>query len=365
MPLLASYAVQFGAGAAAVGAIVATYSLMHLVLAPVWGGLSDRLGRRPVLLIGLAGTLVSSLVFAAAQSVLVLLLSRVLAGGLGATLNVAQAYAADESSPGRRTGAMGLIGAAYGVGFVVGPAIGALMSRFGDAAPGLAAAGIATLNLMLAWRALGEPPRRRQAATRLPLRAILSRGQVPPFVAAFCSTLSFSTMYVVFPLFAELGLGFDRARVGMLFALIGFIAAAVQGSAVGPLVRRLGEGRLVWIGAIGMAAGLALLPASGNPAHSLTPLWVALALVGAGFGLTSPAEAGYVSRHSPADDQGRTMGLLQSVNAMSRIVGPLLAGGIMAAAGAGAAFWTAAGAAVVAGMAGAMMRSRPVEDDGG
>ena len=357
MPLLASYAASFGAGAAAIGGLVATYSLMHFTLAPFWGRVSDRFGRRPVLLIGLIGTLAGSLVFAAAGSFALLLLSRVVAGGMGATLNVAQAYAADESTPERRTRAMGLLGAAFGLGFILGPTIGAVTSRFGDAAPGLAAAAIAAVNLCVAWAALGEPTHHAPMPGVLPVRLLGPRGLLSPFVAAFCSTLAFTVIYVVFPLHAEQVLGFDRSRVGWLFALVGLVAAVVQGWVVGRLAPRFGEGRLVRFGGLAMGGGLAMLPAvaAGFGFFSPALFVIALALTGAGFGLTSPAEAGYVSRRSGPHDQGRAMGLLQSVNAMARIAGPVMAGVVMELGGAPAAFLVAAGAALGAAAAGAAM----------
>lgn len=360
MPLLASYASARGAGAAAIGGLVATYSFMHLTLAPLWGRLSDRFGRRPVLLIGLAGTLAGSLLFAVAGSFALLLLSRIVAGGLGATLNVAQAYAADESTPERRTRAMGLLGAAFGLGFILGPTIGAVTSRFGDATPGLVAAAIAAVNLCIALMALGEPAHHAPMPGVLPVRVAGARGLLPPFVAAFCSTLAFTVIYVVFPLHAEQVLGFDRSRVGWLFALVGLVAAVVQGLVVGRLAPRFGEGRLVRFGGLAMGGGLAMLPVVAAGFGFFVPALFLLALVltGAGFGLTSPAEAGYVSRRSGPHDQGRAMGLLQSVNAMARIVGPVTAGVVMELGGATAAFLAAAGAALGAAAAGAAMERK-------
>lgn len=356
MPLLASYAAEFGAGTAAIGGLVATYSLLHFLLAPMWGRLSDRIGRRPVLLIGLTGTLLSSLVFAAADSFLLLLVSRILAGGLGATLNVTQAYAADSTPPEGRTRVMGLIGAMFGVGFILGPTIGGVSSLFGNAAPGLAASAIAAVNLAMAVARLEEPAQPRAIGfISAPARETLLQ-YFPPFAAAFASTLAFTVIYVVFPLHAEQALGLDRSRVSYLFALVGLVNALVQGGIVGRLVPRLGEGRLVTVGGILMALGLASLPLVAGPGSSPAFLLVALALLGAGYGLAGPAETGYVSRKAGAADQGGILGVLQSVNSVSRTVGPAAAGAVMAVGGAPLAFMTAASAAALAGVLGGFMR---------
>jgi MFS family permease len=259
---------------------------------------------------------------------------------------------------------MGLIGAAFGVGFVIGPAIGAVSSRLGDAGPGLVAAAIAAGNLLLVLLALPEPRRRTARPSALPLRELSGRHLVAPFAAAFCSTLAFTVIYVVFPLHAEWALGLDRSRVGWLFALVGLVAAVVQGLVVGRLAQRAGEGRVVQLGGLGMAAGLVLLPLVATEGAAFLPpgFLIALALTGAGVGLTSPAEAGYVSRATGPAEQGRALGLLQSVNAVARITGPVLAGVVMEWRGATAAFGTAAGVAVVAAAAGRGMRRRTSDE---
>lgn len=348
MPLLASYASARHASPTAIGVLVASYSAMHFLLAPLWGRLSDRVGRRPVLLIGLAGTVVSSLIFAMAGTFFLLLLSRIIAGGFGATLNVSQAYVADQSPPEQRTRVMGLVGAAFGFGFIFGPMIGGIASQFGDMVPGLVATGLSIVNLLVAARIVQEPAQHRDAFT----------GKSPPvgwkpfaipLMAAVCSTLAFTVLYVVLPLFAERSLGYDRRTVSYLFALTGLMTAIIQGGVVGRLARRLGEGRVLLLGGILMAAGLAgLAVAAGEGGF---PLTASLAVIGVGFGLAGPAETGYVSRVAPAAIQGSALGLLQSANALSRVVGPVAAGVAMGG-GPATAFLGAAGAAILAGTLG-------------
>lgn len=349
LPLLASYGARHTRHDAMIGILVASYSLLHFLLAPGWGRLSDRAGRRPVLLIGFAGSAASYLIFGLAGSFAALLVSRVVAGVSGATVNVAQAALADVTPPEARSRAMGLIGAAFGIAFVVGPALAGITSRLGESAPGLVAAGFATLNLLLAARFLpetrGEPAPPRRAA------ALPWAGVRLPLGVAFLETLAFTTVYVALPLLAERRLGYDRAEVSWLYALMGITGAVVQGWLVGRLAPRVGEARLIAAGGALMAAGLALVPAARG--GTLAAALVALA---AGSGLVIPAVAGWVSRHAPADAQGHALGRLQSATSVARIVGPVAAGAASGSLGLGAVFFGAAGAAAVAAGLGAVLR---------
>jgi len=238
LPLLPSYAAAFRVSDTAIGFLVASFSLMQFLLAHWWGRLSDRIGRRPVLLVGLAGSAVSYLVFALAGSFWLLLVSRMVAGAMGATVNVAQAYLADVTAPERRASAMGLLGAAFGLGFVVGPALGGISSHWGDAGPGLIASGLTGINLLLAWRWLPESrPGGAPAAVAVPVH--WSRF-LAPFAAVGLSTIAFTVLYVVFPLQVERALGLDRHQSAYLFVLIGLVSAVVQGGLIGRLVARDG-----------------------------------------------------------------------------------------------------------------------------
>jgi multidrug resistance protein len=350
LPLLPSYAASMHASDAAIGVLVASFSLMQFVVAPQWGRLSDRIGRRPVLLVGLAGSAVSYLLFALAPNFWVLLLSRLVAGAMGATVNVAQAYLADITSPDRRARAMGLIGAAFGLGFVVGPAIGGIASHFGDAAPGLVASALTALNFLLAWRWLPES-RGEAPVSRVAVPVHWSRFTMAFGAVAF-ATVAFTVLYVVFPLQVERALGLDRRHSAYLFVLIGIVSAVIQGGVVGRLVGRLGERTLIVSGGALLAAGLALLPFAFDigAAHGLSLLYTALLLLAVGSALISPSAASYVSRKAPAEEQGRALGMLQSVGAVARIAGPVLAGAVAGHAGPRMAFFVASGAAGVAGL---------------
>jgi DHA1 family tetracycline resistance protein-like MFS transporter len=356
LPLLPSYAASFHVSDTAIGFLVASFSLMQFLLAHWWGRLSDRIGRRPVLLVGLAGSAVSYLLFALATNFWVLLLSRMVAGGMGATVNVAQAYLADVTPADRRARAMGLLGAAFGLGFVVGPALGGITSHFGDAVPGLVASGFSAANFLLAWRWL---PESRHGAPEPPNRVPVHWSK---FTMAFgtvaLSTVAFTVLYVVFPLQVERALGFDRHHSAYLFVLIGLVSAVIQGGVVGRLVGRVGERPLMITGGLMLAGGLALLPTAfaAGPAGGMRLLYLALLVLAAGSAMIGPSAASYVSRIAPAAEQGRALGLLQSVGAVARIGGPILAGAVAGHASARAAFFVASGAAGLAGVS-AMIHS--------
>lgn len=361
LPLLPSYAARLQTSDARIGMLVASFSLMQFLLAPWWGRLSDRIGRRPVILTGLAGSAVSYLLFAAAADYRVLLLSRIVAGGMGATVNVAQAYLADVTPPERRARAMGLVGAAFGLGFVVGPAIGGLSSGLGEAGPGLVAAALTGANFVFGWFWL--PETRVQPAAPTPSAAPAHwKALAAPFGVIGASTVAFTVMYVVFPLYAERALHYDRHEVAYLFVVIGLITAIVQGGVVGRLVHRWGEPRLMAAGAVLLAVGLAMIPLSSSASvpnrFRLPVLLGALFFLGFGPGLVGPSVTGYVSRLTPKEQQGRALGTLTGVGAMARVVGPIMAGTINQYSGSPAAFLVAAAAALTAGVATAGLRFR-------
>ncbi len=352
LPLLPSYAASFHVSEAAIGVLVASFSLMQFLLAHWWGRLSDRIGRRPVLLVGLAGSALSYLLFAASNGFWLLLLSRIIAGGMGATVNVAQAYLADITPADRRPRAMGMIGAAFGLGFVVGPAIGGLSSRLGDAAPGLIAATMTAINFVLTWRYL--PESRPDLSGRPPVVPVHWTRFLTAFTAAGGSTLAFTVLYVVFPLTVERDLGYDRRHSAGFFVLIGLVSAIVQGGLIGRLVPRFGERRLMVAGSALLALGLGLIPAGFGAAQhgaGLTLLIGALLALASGSAMVGPSASSFVSRMAPAEEQGRALGLLQSVGSVARIGGPLLAGLVAAHASSHAAFYVASGAAGLAGVA--------------
>ena len=339
LPILPGHAASLGSTPTTIGLLVGAYSAIQLLLAPFWGRVSDSIGRRPVLLIGLAGSAASYVLFALAGHWWVLLFSRLLDGGAGATINVGQAYLADATPPEARARAMGKIGAAVGLGFIVGPMLGGITASSGVTTVAWIAAGITALNLAVAWRMLPESSRpTHQEATPEPVVTV-SR-IVLPLSVLFLSTLAFSVMYVVFPLWGEATLAVSRSTVSYWFALIGLVTAIVQGGVLGWLVRMVGETGTARCGTAFLATGLALVPLAGDAGGAR--FYVVLVLLGIGYGLAGPAMLGLVSRDTGASRQGRILGVAQSAASLARIIGPVLAGMVMSGAGAAAAFMVSA-----------------------
>ena len=350
LPLLPTYAATFGVSPAAIGFLVTSFSLLQLVAVPVWGGLSDRFGRRPVLIVGLVGSTASYLLFAFARTYWVLLISRIVAGAMGATVGVAQAYIADVTAPERRAHAMGMLGAAFAMGFILGPAIGGILSTHSYASAGLVAGGLCAANALAALAWLPETPQHHAArrAERVRLQAL-----AVPVAAILLLTAAWAVIHVTLPLFGSDVLHDTPRKMGMLFAYMGVVSAVVQGGLVGRLAPRLGERHLAVTGALLLAAGFALLPGAKGPA----PLLAALGVLSAGSALAGPSISALVSRRTPAGQQGAALGLTQTASTLGRIAGPTLAGFLIGASGMTAPFW--AGAALAAlGMVAALFLPR-------
>ena len=359
LPLLPSYAARLGGTPTSIGILVAAYSLLQLVLAPLWGRASDRFGRRPVLLIGLTGSVVSYLLFAVAGSYSMLLLSRVIDGASGAPISVAQAYLADETRSTQRARAMGIVGAAVGVGFIVGPILGGITAGISPMLPGLLAAAITAINMLIAVIILPESRQRRRTTVRKTTIPVSWGTLAPAMSVIFLATLAFSVMYVVFPLFGEQRLGATRSTVSYWFAFVGLVTAIVQGGLLGRLVRWLGEPGTARLGAALLAGGFFLVAQSVRGGETTAMFYVALACLGAGFGMAGAAMTGLVSRRTTADRQGRMLGITQSTSAMARIIGPITAGAIMQAKSAEGAFLASAAMAIVALAIAAGLGRRP------
>jgi len=351
IPVLPFYAEQFGASGLGFGALVGVYSLMQFVSTVVLGGLSDRIGRRPVLLFSIAVGAAGYMIFGLAGSYAWLFVARAIAGFAGGNLSVAQAYIADVTAPSERSRGMGLVGAAFGLGFIVGPGIGALAAHYGGLhAVGFVAAGLCAVNLVSAYFVLHESLQHEHRAAR-PLvdTTHLRRGLTQSrFRAAFLVfgviPFAFSGYVVALPLFAERAFGWGSDQLGVLFTLIGVIAATVQGYLFGKIQRRTGDRPLIAWGTLAMAVGIGAIPL----AHQAWQIYPWLVVLAFGNSIAAPALTGSISRLAGAAEQGAMMGAAQALTALGRFSGPLLFGRIFDALGPGPAFLSA-GAVMVVG----------------
>lgn len=329
IPLLPFYAEEFGASAFMIGMLSMSFSFMQFLFAPIWGRLSDLFGRRPIILIGLAGSAVSYAIFGLATSLTTLFVARCLAGIAGANIPTAQAFIADTTTPENRARGMGLIGAAFGLGFILGPAIGGFMSQWGYAAPALFAAALSLANLLAGLFLLPEslPPGRRGKSSRIgrveAFRLAIARPRLPLVLTVFfVGITAFASFEAMFALFAEVRFGFGAATIGYLFAWIGIVLVVVQGVLVGQVVRRVGEHRLVPIALLLVASSLAAV--AWVPTVPLLAATVGLLAMGMGF--QSPSMMSVISQLADPADQGSTLGVSQSLGSLGRVIGPIWGG---------------------------------------
>lgn len=334
IPILPFYADSFGAGASVLGLLVTSYSGCQFLFAPIWGRLSDRFGRRPVMLATIAGTAVSLALLGWAPSLAWLFAARLLGGAFGANISVASAYITDLTSEGERTKYMGFLGASFGVGFVLGPAIGGFLAPHGYALPMWVAAGLASLNAVFAFFTLAEPPRHvavagEPAAERLaglftrvpggdPAQALIRKLCAAVFVFGF----SVSQLETLFAFLMMERFGYDAAHVAFILVFMAFVMIAIQGGGLRVLVKRLGEPRLLQAGALLLVPSLAIVPFVPSVPWLLLPL----ALSAIGRALCYPSMMGLIANAAPPTQRGAVMGTFQSSASLARVLGPFAAG---------------------------------------
>ena len=323
IPLLPYYAETFGASPIVIGLLFAVFSLCQLVAAPALGDLSDRYGRRPILIFSLAGTVVSFVMLAVAHSITMLFLARIVDGLSGGNISTARAYVADITEPKDRARAYGLIGAAFGLGFILGPALSGVLSHISYTAPIWAAAGVTLVATAMAWLWLPETVHRARAGAGNPFRylpALLQRPVVRRvLVIDFVYWCAFAIFQTTFALFAARRFGFDVARTGYFFAGFGVLGAAIQGGVIRPVVRRLGDKTTFAIGLVCGAIGLV----STALAYSVPAFTLALVPLALGIGFGHPTMASLVSLVASRDEQGRVQGAASAVESLGRTVGPI------------------------------------------
>lgn len=340
-----------------VGLLQTAFSLCQFVVAPLWGRLSDRIGRKPVLMASVGGFSLAWLMFAFAPSLVVLLLARALAGVFAANLSTAQAYMADVFPPEKRAKGMGLIGMAFGIGFVFGPAIGAVLvskpvlglffiegtedwARGHLLVPSLFAAALSASALVLALTRLREslPPERRQNPAErkgqmAELIEALKRPAIGPMlVVNFVAILGFAALEVMFSQFNKDHLHLPQSTNMWVFTCVGLTLAVVQGGLIGRLTKALGSPKVLLIGQLGLATMMVIFGWQVEIWREGGVLWVILISVGIGFfnGLCNPSVLSIISTHAKKTTQGGTMGFAASSATLGRILGPLLGGTIYA-----------------------------------
>jgi multidrug resistance protein len=329
-----------------------TYSLMQFFFTPFWGRLSDNVGRRPILLFSLASSAAGYLLWGFAGSLWMLFASRIVAGFGNANIAVAQAYIADVTTAENRAKGMGLIGAAFGLGFVLGPAIGGLCAAYGGFhAAGFVAAAFSLLDLIFTFFFLPEPPQRSKAAhERFVLepsfywKTLTSERLRVCLAIFFISTFAFANMEATLVLLTEHRYKFTPPDNGLMFAYIGLVMVFVQGGLIGRLARRFGEQKLVVLGSLLVLVGLV-----GTPLAASVPLlYLVLGLLAVGSGINSPANQSILSRLAPAGAQGGVLGVGQSLATLGRILGPIVGGAAFQYIGMASPYYIGAAAMAVA-----------------
>ena len=342
IPLLPFYAATFGASPFVVGLLFAVFSLAQLVASPVLGDLSDRYGRRPVLVFSLAGTVVSFVMLAMAHSMAMLFAARIVDGLSGGNISTARAYVADITEPQDRARAYGILGAAFGLGFIFGPVLSGLLVRVSYTAPIWAAAAITVVATIMAWLWLPETVHRVHAGTGNPLRYLpelvrrpnLRRVMAIDFVFWFALAIFQST----FGLFVAARFGYGPAATGYLFAGFGSLGAVVQGGFIRPVVRRLGDKATFTLGLVLGAIGLA----GAAVTYSLPMFVLILVPLSLGMGFGMPTISSLVSRAAGPREQGRVQGAASAIESLSRTLGPVWGAAVLQRFGEAAPYFSAA-----------------------
>jgi multidrug resistance protein len=333
IPLLPFYAMSYGADGFAVGCLAATFSFSQLIFTPILGSWSDRVGRRPVILLGLMINAIAFLVTGIGGALWVLFIGRAVNGLGSSSLGVANAYVADVTSPENRSKGMGMLGAAFGIGFVIGPAIGGILGGINQSLPFYVAAVMAFTNFAVGSFFLPEslPVELRQVAKRkagintpfsilVGIWRALKRPELRlPILVFFMFNVSFTSFEVVMPLFASKRYGFTSLEYGYLFAYMGVMIIIMQGGMVGIVVKKLGDYNTLRLGLLILSITMLLIPVG----NWLPWVFIVLFFLAIGQGIATPTSSAIISINSRADEQGEILGISQGVGSLARMAGPL------------------------------------------
>ena len=340
MPILPFYAENMGATAFDLGLLFALYSIVQFFFSPIWGQISDRVGRKPVILAGLLGFALSFFLFGLSTKLWMLYAARALGGVLSAaTLPTVMAYIADTTDLKGRGAGMGVMGAAMGTGVTFGPVLGGFLGEYSAATPFFVSAalglGVCVFAYFLLPESLSATDRRRaqQRKRRGVGLATVWRSLFLPIgfilVLAFLASFASANLEGTFALFSQVHLGFGEAQMGVLFGIMGVVMALTQGFLVGPFINRWGEQRMIQVGLISSAIGFVLLLVT----YDMLSISVVMAVMGIGNAALRPAVNSLASKRTAAAEQGVVMGVVNSYNSLGRIFGPLLGGFVFDALG--------------------------------
>ncbi|HQW06668.1 MAG TPA: MFS transporter [Flavobacteriales bacterium] len=333
IPILPTYATQLGASSFEVGLVMAVYALMNFVFSPFWGTMSDRLGRRPVIAFTVLITALGFLLLANAHSLALLFAARMLAGIGSANIAASQAYITDVTPPEGRAKALGMIGAAFGLGFIFGPPVGGFIKeQYGMDAVGYTAMSLSLINLMLILILLPESLKEKDPNNKLELKPVTGAIKAlrndrfrDLFITTFIYIMAFSMMQITVALLWEQHYGLNEAHIGYMFAFIGLSSAIVQGGLVGWLSRTFGEPKLMVIGSVLCGTGLLLTPFV--PYAYFVPLaFIPMLLLAFANGCMMPSISSLLSRNATNKEQGQVLGMNQSFGSLARIAGPTAGG---------------------------------------
>ncbi len=349
IPLLPFYVQRVGAGPELITAVLGLYSLAQFVAGPIWGRLSDKYGRKPILVITSAGFAVSYVMLAYADSLAFLIFTRIFGGIMGGNIGAAQAYIADITTPETRAKGMGMIGAAFGLGFIFGPAIGGVLGGNDVATanfwlPAMAAAGVTAvaavsaqlfLKESLTAEARAKMPPKQASSVMDRLKTTFSRTTLLLLtVAGFLSVTAWAQFETIFSLWANDKFSYGPQHIGFILAFIGVLAVIVQGGAIGKLTKKYGERKLLVVSLILLAAGYLVLSQAGD----LTQILLACAVLSVGSGLFNPSISSLVSKEALPHERGAVLGTYQGATALSRVIGPVFSGLVYARLGTSAPF---------------------------
>jgi MFS family permease len=343
VPILPLYAKDLGAGGFIVGLLVAAFAVTQLLSAPLWGRISDHYGRRPALIVGMSAAAIAYVIFAYADSLWMLFLSRFVQGAGGGTVSVIQAYVADALPPKDRAKGLGWLSAATNAGVALGPVLGIVALNFGPKGPGLAAAGLCVVNIAFAWRYLTESRDMVEAAearakprvpgrTRRAVQQVVTHPNEPASRLIWIYSIAigaFQGTTAILALFLAVRFCVTKDTMGYFFAYIGVLSVVTRALILGPAVDRLGEAKLSRVGATLLAIGLALLPLmhpADNPVLTYLPLALAVALIPLGTAFTFPCVTALLSHVVPSRERGLYMGVQQTFGGVSRVAFPIVYG---------------------------------------